>query len=375
MPQCGTTWKEIPRSFGDLLKYMPMSDLPRTRQPSKTRLTLPSTQLSGDLDDLDMAPCHLTILARCMMRLLFDWPFIRVSQLQMMLGVSEGHMKRAKALLARLGLVYHLRIGRNLKQQYDNETRLCLSKSALRYLSLVDRSLYEPRREKRKKVVGLVGHWLVEPNEAGDEAFRIPDYLIMGTKAATLLKERLHTDGIYTFVSILTGECRNSSEWGLQQALPAHRWERRFKYGTRNNAKFKDVERVIKPDATLVLERAGRNAPSRSFFLEMERRATSPSKIAPKLAPYRAYYDSSDTEYDFDDGRPGVLFVFDKSEHAAHFTKYASRDGGSAIPMLVSSLDRIKSNGVFGPVWLMPWHLNAGFQRLDAGLRTLDALR
>jgi len=135
-------WQMVDRtrhSLDDVLHSAPVSEMPRTRQPVQ-RLTMPAERLSDDADELDMAATVLTIPARRVLRLLWDFPFARVSQVQEIMGFSEGHLRRAVGLLSRLGLAHHLRIGRSAAQRYDNESRLCLSGDGLRYLSRVDRS-------------------------------------------------------------------------------------------------------------------------------------------------------------------------------------------------------------------------------------------
>ena len=67
------------------------------------------------------------------------------------------------------------------------------------------------------------------------------------------MRERRHTDGVHDFVSLLMSSCRESRVWSLVQALPAHRWERRYKYGTRRRGRFRDIMRAVRPDATLIL--------------------------------------------------------------------------------------------------------------------------
>ena len=335
-----------------ILHWTPRSDMPRTRQPVQ-RLTMPAECLSDDADELDMAATALTMPARHVLRLLWDYPLIRVSQLQEMMGVSEGHMRRVVGLLSRLGLVHHLRIGRTAEQRHSNGSRLCLSGDGLRYLSRVDRS----------SLPDMNSHWLVTPHPGGDEAFRVPHHLIEGKKARVLLKERRHTDGAYAFASLLAASCRDTRNWEVVQLLPAHGWEKRHRYGRRSGHDYADIWRVIKPDATMMLRHGYQEIP---FVLEFERRATVPARMGPKLDRYRNYYSSPDTARDFPDGRPGVLFVFDKREDASRFAVYASRDGGRKFPMLVSSMEEIKAAGIFGRSWLMPWRLEMGPQRLDA---------
>lgn len=344
-----TTYRDL-LSSREALEGMPPSDMPRTRRPEHRR-TMPSETLDTDTDKQDRAVTELSVPARTLLRLLHDWPFARVSQLQRMMGISTGHLGRAKGQLSRAGLVHHLRIGRTPKQRKDNETRVALGAAGLRYLSRVDRSSEQIMREQ----------WLVEPHESGDATYRVPGFRIVGTKSRTLLRERRHTDGVYDFVSLLMSSCRESRVWNLVQALPAHRWERRYRYGTRRRGRFRDIMRAVRPDATLILEHPDR--PFTSFVLEFERRARNPSNIAPKIARYRAYYAADDTRHDFPDGRPTALFVFERREHAAGFARYAATERGQALPLLVSSLEDLQSAGsVFRDCWLHPWRLHTGYQ-------------
>jgi len=178
-----------------------------------------------------------------------------------------------------------------------------------------------------------------------------------------LLKERRHTDGVYAFISLLVASCRDEGSRDITQLLPAHGWEKRYRHGRRSSRDYTDIWRVIKPDATMMLRQGGLEV---SLALEFERSATVPARMGQKLERYRNYYSSSDTARDFPDGRPGVLFVFDRREYASRFAVYAARDGGRKVPMLVSSLDDLRAVGIFGRSWLMPWRLESGYQPLDA---------
>ena len=153
--------------------------------------------------------------------------------------------------------------------------------------------------------------------------------------------------------------------WDLVQALPAHRWERHYRYGTRRNRLYRHIRRSIRPDATFILRHPDK--PFSSFVLEFERRAKSPSTIGPKIERYRPYYASKETSNDFPDGRPPVLFVFERREHAVNFARYASTAGGRSLPILVSSLEDLERSGsVFRDCWLHPWRLDAGNQVLTS---------
>lgn len=351
--------------FTQCLQYTPPSDWPRTRQPSTRRLTLQANSLSSDANELDMAACKLTIPARRILRLLFDWPLIRVSQLQTLLDVSAGHLRREKGLLSRLGLVHHLRIGRTPEQRYNNETRLCLSKDGLEYLSRVDRSLLRDRQQ-RKRPEGLLDHWLVKPELGIDETARTPGYIAEGSKVKGLLKELRHTDSVYEFITMLAGACGGTFGWRIEQVLPAHRWERRYRHGVRAHSVYKYDWRPIKPDATILLSHGDVQV---SIFLESERRATKPSRMAEKMRPLRNYYASGDTCNDFSDGRPDTLVVFEKREDASRFAVHAANDGGPVIPMHISSLEQLGENGLFGRSWMSPWRMEQRNVPLEVLLR------
>ena len=273
-----------------MLANSPASDLPRTRRPAERR-TVPSADISGDASELDLVASRLSTPSRALLRLLYDWPFIQVFQLQRMTGVSEGHLGRLKGQLSRARLVHHLRVGRTPKRRRDNETRLSLSETGLLYLTQVDRSSNFIARQQ----------WLVKPCDEGDEEYRIPHFQVTGTKGRTLLREIRHTDGVYAFISLLMSSCKTSMVWDLVQALPAHRWERHYKYGTRRNRLYRHIRRSIRPDATFILRHPDK--PFSSFVLEFERRAKSPSTIGPKIERYRPYYASKETSNDFPDGR------------------------------------------------------------------------
>ena len=145
-------------SLSEMLANSPASDLPRTRRPEERR-TVPSADISGDASELDLVASRLSTPSRALLRLLYDWPFIQVFQLQRMTGVSEGHLVRLKGQLSRAGLVHNLRVGRTPKRRRDNETRLSLSETGLLYLTQVERSSNFIARKQ----------WFVKPCDEGDE--------------------------------------------------------------------------------------------------------------------------------------------------------------------------------------------------------------
>ena len=344
-------WRSItddsPTTLNNLMR-IPRVEMPPVVRPRSERIRMPTETLA---DDADLTSVRMTVPERRMMRLLFDWPVLRASQVRTMMGISEGHARRAAGQLSKIGFVHHLRIGRTPAQRYRNEPRLCLSAVGLRHLARVDRS--NPHH--------LTKHWSIEPNPAGDETFRIENFLVQGSKARTLLKERNHTDSIYAFIALLVEAYSSRHGWTIEQVLPPHRWERRFKHGARRSRRHRAIWRAIRPDATILLRHPEKRIP---IFLEMERRAIAPASMAEKIAKYRNYFGSPDTKDDISPESPNVLFVFEKADGASRLAAHASRDGGEPLPLLVSSMQQIEAGGVFGRVWLDPWRLEAGHMAL-----------
>ena len=223
-------------SIADALAKTPPSKMPPTRRAEEDPV-LPSQDIRDDAGTMGLVATELSGPARKLLRLLYDYPIIRVPQLQQMMGVSMGHLTSVKAELKQADLVHYLSIGRTINGRKQNGRRVAPSEKGIRYLRTVDRS--SP---------GIIrGFWLLQKCAAGEEGspkeYHVPGIRVTGTKARVLLKERLHTDGAYAFMSLLMHSCRNSRSWDLVQALPAHRWERSFKYGASTNLRFKEVPR------------------------------------------------------------------------------------------------------------------------------------
>lgn len=333
-------------TLDEVLKTVPQAELPRTRQ-SLQRASMPATTFSEDVGEIDMLASELTVPEKQMLDLLQDWPIISTTQLPRMLDISEGHMRRTKGQLSTLGLIHRLRIGRTAAQRYQNESRICLSNVGLRYMA----------RRDRASLKDMLARWSVVSDPAGDEAFRIPGHRIDGKKLQTLVKELRHTTETYEVVSLIMDACNRSRSWRVAQMLPAHRWERRYRYGTRRSRRRRDIWRAIKPDAVFLLEHQIGNRHA-SYILEYERRATVPARMEERIQRYRTYYGSGDTSQDFSD-RPTLLVVFQKVEDASRFVSYALHADGEPIPMLVSSIEEIERTGnALGNCWMMPWRLD-----------------
>lgn len=342
---------DAPTSLSKIVRHTPRADFPQIRARSRGA-NMPGAILSDDAGEAGVAAIRLSMLARRIMRVLFDWPFMRNSQLHKYVQVSPGHARRAVGVLSGMGLVHHVRIGRTPAQRYRNEPRICLSAAGLQHLAAADRT--DSRR--------ILNHWRIEPDPDGDDALRIPGFSVEGSKARVLLdRERLHTDLLYSVAAHLLDVCRTERHWELEQLLPPHRSERKFRPATPYRHRYRRRLPEIKPDATALLRYGGEFMP---FFIEVERRATVPSRMQGKLDLYRNYFLSSDTTNDLGGLRPTVLMIYEEIAEASRFAAYASRDSGASIPMLVSSLQQFETTGLFGRSWLDPWRLDTGYHLL-----------
>ena len=341
-------------SLHEIMQRAPQAELPQVRARSRGA-NMPRLTLSDDTGEAAIGALRLSMPAKRIMRVLFDWPLVPVDQLYKHVQFSPGHARRAVGALSGMGLVHHVRIGLTPAQRYRNEPRLCLSAAGLQHLAAADRT--DTRR--------ILGHWRIEPGRDGDDTLQILGFSVEGSKVRVLLnRERAHTDLLYAVAAHLQEACRIERHWDLEQLLPPHRSERKFRPATAYRRRYRHRLPEIKPDATALLRYGGELMP---YFLEVERRATVPSRMSGKLDLYRNYFLSSDTTNDLAGLRPTVLMIYEKVAEASRFAAYAARDGGVSIPMLVSSLQQFEATGLFGRSWLDPWNLEAGY----LGLRDL----
>ena len=339
---------DTPASLSEIMRRAPQAELPQIRARSRGA-NMPRATLSDDAGEAGIGALRLSMPAKRIMRVLFDWPLVPVDQLHKHVQVSPGHARRAVGILSGMGLVHHIRIGRTPAQRNRNEPRLCLSAAGLQHLAAADRT--DTRR--------MLGHWRIEPAPDGDATLQIPGFSVEGSKARVLLnRERLHTDLLYAVATHLQQACRTERHWDLEQLLPPHRSERKFRPATPYRRRYRRRLPEIKPDATALLRYGGELMP---YFLEVERRATVPSRMSGKLDLYRNYFLSSDTTNDLAGLQPTVLMIYEKVPEASRFAAHASKDGGSPIPMRVSSLQQFETTGMFGRSWLDPWNLEAGY--------------
>ncbi len=318
----------------------------RLRAPAgSARQTLPVTTHNGGADGLDLMATMLTMPERRLLDALYDWPLATAAHLGMLLGMTEGVMKKTRASLVKRDLACHLRIGGTPELRRRNGTRMCLSTDGLRYLA----------RRDRRRVSDLLGLWNIVPDDTSDERHDIQHYRLDGSKLGALARELRHTDGVSDFVAGLAAACRRSTDWRLLQALPPHRWERWFRHN--------EGWRSIRPDATIEL---GHRGSRHSYLLEHERRAIKPGTMAEKMLTYRRYFRASDTRADFDGRGATSLFMFADEATASRFCALAARTLRRPLPLLVSSVETVAETGPLGRAWRSPWQLERGRVSLAA---------
>ena len=324
----------------------------RAGMPPPERYSAETAPLSDAAETTGLVDLLATKLAprdREMLRLLYDWPLIRWDRLARMMNIAPPSLKTQRANVTKLGLLHLLRIGRTRSDRVSNGTRLALSDMGRNWLARAD----------RRRVSELSRHWRVAPDEAGHPELALKNYRLDGSKVRTLARELRHTDGVHEFTTMLVEQARASSSFELVEALPPHRWERYFKS---NEGK----RTFIRPDATYSLNYRGRRV---HYFLEYEHRANIPVRMHQKLSSYERYYASGETRHDFDGVRPTCLVVFPTSDLAARFVRLLASRGSREGPMLVSGMDVLQTEGIFGGSWLRPRRLEAGRLHLSSLLR------
>ncbi len=324
--------------------------LPPAASPRPKRVSMPHDAVNGSAGDL--VSCNLVEPAARMLDVLADWPLMRETDMSNFLGISPERIRAGAAQLTRLGLAARFRVGTTPEVRRENGARMALSVDGLRHLAWRDRTRFSD----------LVKFWAVHANSEGDAGLGIEGFYVRGSKLRVLARELRHTDGVYRFLSLLATECRQSDDWELLEALPPHRWERWFRYNNRRGG--------VRPDATGLLDFRGRELP---LLLEYEERATTPDYMKGRLLRYRNYYGVLDTQRDFC-RRPVLLLVFMDAAAAGRLASFAARnfggrsDGTWKVPMLVSSIEIMKQNGVLGDCWLSPSRLKGGLVRLEKAI-------
>ncbi len=266
-----------------------------------------------------MLPAILKPAEKRVLDLLFDWPWLTLSDLSGLLGVTNQRASQLTSNLEGFGLATRIpAAGR----------RLVLSDSALTLLA----------RRDRAAVDGAKKRWSASPEDA-------PDWQrVSGRRSRQLLRNMEHTASVHGFIADLARQAR-SLGWEIVQLDPPIRASRYFHYH--------GGMRSIHPDAFGMLRRGKALWP---FFLEWERRAVRPVTMAQRLAPYLRYY-SSPRPIDDHGAAPVVLVVFDDDIARTHFLRVAQQEMSrlrTAFPLLASHRVLVEREGPLGGGWLIP---------------------
>lgn len=301
----------------------PGGALPGEPQPGLATVPadLPVMGTVADMAD-HMLPLTLRPAEKRALDLVFDWPWVALSELA---GLMEVSPQRASQLI-------------NPMEGFRLVVR---PREAGGRLALTDRGLALLARRDRTSVAAARKRWSVAPDDpTAPYGWRN----LTGSRIRQLLRNIEHTSAVHVFLSALAGQARHLG-WEVAQLDPPRRASRHFRHD--------DRLRAVYPDAFGVLRKEGSTW---QFFLEWERRAVRPSTMAARLAPYLRYY-SSHRPIDDHGARPDVLIVFDDDIASTHFLRVARermQASGVTVPLWVSHREAIDSLGPLGRAWRTP---------------------
>ena len=251
-----------------------------------SRVTLPPWQMQGALPDWvegtthdgdHLLPLTLDAGSKRVMDALSLWPWVGVTDLADILGVSTSRTLKMLDRPLRLGLVVRVR--------HDGRVRYVLG----------DRGLAFHARRDRVAVPMALRRWSPSRSES-DSPLSWQD--VRGSRTRQLARHMAHTSAVHSFMAAISRQARQTGNV-LAEAQPPHRAGRRFSTTTGYGA--------VNPDAYGLLETADGSVAH--FFLELERRAEWRGRFLEKLRPYLRYYASGQPLETFA-GWPLVLFVF-----------------------------------------------------------------
>ena len=301
----------------------PGGEIPAEDEPQRVSVPedLPDRGTASDMAD-HLLPVYLSPAEKRALDMVSDWPWITVTELAGMLGVS---VPRASQLI-------------NPLEGFKLVTR---PRHAGRRLSLTDRGLALLARRDRTSV-GLARRRWSAALERPDAPFEWSN--VTGRRSRQLLRNVEHTAAVHVFLAALTAQAPLLG-WEIAQLDPPRRASRHFRHD--------GGMRAVSPDAFGVLKKGETAWP---FFLEWERRAVRPSTMSDRLAPYLRYF-SSHRPTDDHGTRPSVLVVFDDEIAQTHFLRVAReeiRAEGITVPMWVSHREAIDALGPLGRAWRSP---------------------
>ena len=266
-----------------------------------------------------MLPALLKPAEKRVLDLLADWPWLTLSDLSGLLGVTNQRASQLTSNLEGFGLATRVPVA---------DRRLVLTDSALTLLARGDRAA----------VAGAKKRWSAAPGDAADWQ------TVSGRRSRQLLRNMEHAASVHGFIADLARQARDLG-WEIVQLDPPIRASRYFHYH--------GGMRSVHPDAFGMLRRGKSLWP---FFLEWERRAVRPVTMAQRLAPYLRYY-SSPRPIDDHGAAPAVLVVFEDDIARTHFLRVAQQEIDrlrTAFPLLASHRGLVEREGPLGWGWLSP---------------------
>ena len=267
----------------------------------------PSNQLASALS------AQLTRADKDVLDLLAAWPLCTRAQLVGLMGGVT--LRRVDQALSSLLSRYLVR---------SDGPLYSLSNEGLRYLARRDRA-----------AVGLtLDRWSSEPSNG-----KAPVY--SGSALRTIASQPQHHTGITDFAASLTAEVAHSPDYDLFDLIPTSRSPIGYWYSGANY--------VVHPDASFLVEYRGEWRP---YFLEFERRATTPRRIPARLESYRRYFQSGWAGRDHDGKLPLVLFVFESPDDEDTFLRVAAKVEGA--PFFSSNLATLAETSILGNSWRLP---------------------
>ena len=297
---------------------LPVEDESRLASPPTD---LPERAAASDISD-HMLPLFVRPAEKRALDLISDWPWIALTELAGLMGVSPQRASQTVIPLEGFGLAARV-------------------PEAGRRLVLTDRGLSLLARRDRTSVGVAKKRWSLAPEDA-EAPFEWRN--VTGRRSRQLLRNIEHTDAVHGFLAALAAQAPLLG-WEIVQIDPPRRASRHFRHDGRM--------RAVNPDAFGVLKKGDTTWP---FFLEWERRAVRPSTMSERLAPYLRYY-SSHRPLDDHGARPAVLVVFDDEIAQTHFLRVAReemRADGVAVPLWVSHREAIDALGPLGSAWRSP---------------------
>ena len=226
---------------------LPVEDESRLASPPAD---LPERAAASDISD-HMLPLFVRLAEKRALDLISDWPWIALTELAGLMGVSPQRASQTVIPLEGFGLAARV-------------------PEAGRRLALTDRGLSLLARRDRTSVGVAKKRWSLAPEDA-EAPFEWRN--VTGRRSRQLLRNIEHTAAVHGFLAALAAQAPLLG-WEIVQIDPPRRASRHFRHDGRM--------RAVNPDAFGVLKKGDTTWP---FFLEWERRAVRPSTMSERLAP------------------------------------------------------------------------------------------